>query len=211
VFLDPNGSRAFALTENNLSGAAVGQALAFDVDGPIASYSIIGGTGEGMFGIDSEGNITALQPLDHEAQTNYTLEVEARDHNGATAVAEVNIEVLDRAQIVHNFITDHQTHTISSWESNDLIRIDRLSSDMTLQYGEAPLVYTDINLAKIAANLAQTGVVDVGVAYYLNGSGGVNAVAAVDEDAFGAASDLYIDIHNVQIGQLSASNFEFVA
>jgi VCBS repeat-containing protein len=206
-----DGVFGFALTENRPTDSFVGQVSASDVDGAAASYAIVGGTGLGLFAIDANGNITAARPFDYEAETNYTLEIEARDAHGAIDIANVNIDVLDRAQITHSYNTDRLTHTINSWESNDLVRIDRLSTDMSLQYAEAPGIYIDFNTAKQAADLVENGVTDVGVAFYYNGSGGINAVVAVDEDSFGNAADLFIDIANVQPNQISASNFEFIA
>jgi VCBS repeat-containing protein len=210
-FLSPNGSFAFSIMENRPAGSTIGQALGFDPDDTDLTYSIVGGTGQGLFAIDAHGNITATGSLDHETEPHYTLAIEVRDASNAATVANVDISVLDRPSVVHSLVVDRQTHTITEFESNDLFRIDRISSDMSLQFAQAPGVYLNAATAKLAANLAQTGVPDVGVAYYLNSAGGYNALVAIDEDSFGATADMWLDIQNVQIGQITAQNFEFIA
>jgi hypothetical protein len=107
--------------------------------------------------------------------------------------------------------TQGQTESIASWEPNDLIRIDRLSIDLALQYAEVSGVFGDYESAKAAADLAENGVIDLAVAFYNNGAGGTNAVVAVDEDAFGNTADLFIDLANVRPEHISAQNFEFIA
>ena len=210
-FISPDGSFTFAITENRPAGSAVGQALAFDPDDLSLSYSIVGGTGHDLFSVDAHGNITANRPFDYELETHYTLDVQARDPNGAATNAHVDINILDRPPVITNMTTDRQTHIVDEFESNDLFRIHRLSTDLSLQYAEAPGIFADAASAKAAANLAQVGIVDVGVAYYSDGHGGTNAIAAIDEDSFGTAADLWLDIHSVHPGQISAHNFEFIA
>jgi VCBS repeat-containing protein len=210
-FVSPDGTFVFSVMENRPAGSAIGQALGFDHDDTDLAYSIVGGTGDGLFAIDAHGNITATRPLDHETTPHYTLAIEARDASGAATVASVDISVLDRPSVVHSFIIDRQTHTIAEFESNDRFRIDRISSDMSLQLAQAPGVYLDSATAKLAANLAQAGVPDIGVAYYLNSAGGYNALVSIDEDAFGAAADMWLNIQGVQLGQLAAHHFEFIA
>jgi hypothetical protein len=116
---------------------------------------------------------------------------------------------LDRPGTLHSRTVDRQTHVIQEFESNDLFRIDRISSDMSLQFAQAPAVYLDVTTAKIFANLAQVGVPDIGVAYFLNGLGGYDAVVAIDEDSFSTNADMWLHIQNVQLGQITAQNFEF--
>lgn len=208
-FISADGSFAFAVTEDLPAGTIVGQALALDPDGTV-TYSIVGGTGQGEFSIDANGNVTTSRSLDHETEPHLTLDVQARDLNGATTLAHLDIDVLDRAPIIYNLTTDRQVHTITGWESNDLVRIHRLSSDLSLQYAEAPGIYLDLASAKTAADIAQVGIVDVGVAYYRDASGVLNAVASIDEDAFGNAADGWVLFHDVQVGQISSANFVFV-
>ena len=210
-FLDADGSFEFALMENQAAGALVGQALAFDLDDASLSYAVVGGTGAGLFTIDEEGVLRATAPLDYESQTSFTLEVQVSDAAGATRLANVTVNVLDRPQIAHTMSTHGQTESIASWEPNDLIRIDRLSIDLALQYAEVSGVFADYESAKAAADLAENGVIDVAVAFYNNGAGGTNTVVAVDEDAFGNTSDLFIHLANVGPEHISAQNFEFVA
>jgi VCBS repeat-containing protein len=209
-FLSSDGNFAFSVMENRPAGSTIGQALGFDPDDIDLTYSIVGGTGQEFFAIDAHGNITATRPLDHEAEQHYTLAIELRDTSGAASVAHIDISVLDRPSVVHSFVVDRQTYTIAEFESNDLFRIDRISSDMSLQFAQAPGVYLDAATAKLAANLTQAGVPDIGVAYYLNSSGGYNAIVAIDEDSFGTAADMWLDVQNVQLGQVTPQNFEFI-
>jgi VCBS repeat-containing protein len=210
-FFSPDGTFAFSVLENRPASSAIGQTLGFDPDDTGLTYSIVGGSGHGLFAIDAQGNITSTRPLDHETEPHYSLAVEARDASGAATVAHIDISVLDRPPAVHTFSVDRQTHNIDEFESNDLFRIDRISSDMSIQFAEAAGVYLDAATAKLAANLAQTGIPDIGVAYYINSSGSYNAIVAIDEDSFGAAADMWLDIQNVQLGQLATHNFEFIA
>jgi VCBS repeat-containing protein len=210
-FISPVDTFTFAITENRPAASPVGVTLALDPDDATLSYEIVGGTGQNLFSIDAHGNIAANQAFDYEVQNHYTLEVQARDVHGAASNAHVDIDILDRPPVITALSTDRQTHVISEFESNDLFRIHRLSTDLSLQYAEALGIYADAAAAKVAANLAQVGIVDVGVAFYLNGQGGINAIAAIDEDSFGTVADLWLDIHNVHAGQISAQNFEFVA
>jgi VCBS repeat-containing protein len=210
-FLSADGTFSFAITENRLAGSAVGQAVALDPDDASLSYAIVGGTGQNLFSIDDHGNITANRPFDFESEPGFALEIQARDASGAISNAHVTVNILDRPPVITTMTTDRLTHVIEDFESNDTIHIRRLSTDMTLQYAEAAGIYTDGVAAKAAANLAQVGVVDVGVAYYSDGHGGTNAIVAVDEDSFGILADLWIDVHNVHPGQVSAHNFDFIA
>jgi hypothetical protein len=210
-FVTPDGMFSFEIMENMPSGSLLGQALALDADDSDVSYTIVGGSGRDHFTIDEQGNIAASSSFDYEGQSRYTLEIEARDASGAATLSAVNINVLDRPQIVHTMVPDRQLHTITEFESNDLFRIDRLSSDVSLQFAQAPGIFLDLTTAITAANLAQLGLPDVGVAYYHNASGGLNAVVAVDEDSFGTAADMWLNIQNVEFGQITASNFEFIA
>jgi VCBS repeat-containing protein len=210
-FVTPDGTFSFEITENMPSGSLLGQALALDADDSDVSYTIVGGSGRDHFTIDEQGKIAANSSFDYEAQSQYSLEIEARDASGAATLSAVNINVLDRPQIVHTMVPDRQLHAIMEFESNDLFRIDRLSSDVSLQFAQAPGIFLDPTSAMAAANLAQLGLPDVGVAYYHNGSGGLNAIVAVDEDSFGTAADMWLNIQNVEFGQITASNFEFIA
>jgi VCBS repeat-containing protein len=210
-FVSPDGTFTFAVTENRPIGSAIGQALALDPDDSSLSYAIVGGTGHDLFSIDADGNITANRPFDYESEPRFTLDVQARDAHGAVSNAHIDVNILDRPAIVTTMTTDRQTHIIEEFESNDLFDIHRLSTDMSLQYAEALGIYTNAAAAKAAANLAQVGIVDVGVAYYSDGHGGTNAIVAIDEDSFGTAADGWLDIHNVHVGQISAHNFEFIA
>ncbi len=78
----------FAVNENSAYGTVVGTVTATDADitGSL-SYSVIGGTGAGVFGVDSStGEITVLGGLNYEAQSAYTLNIEVSDGVGTDSL-----------------------------------------------------------------------------------------------------------------------------
>ncbi len=85
----------FGVMENSATGTAVGTATATDADSVgVLTYSIIGGTGSGLFAINSAtGAITVNGPLDYEMQTSYTLNVQVSDglHTPVNATYTINI------------------------------------------------------------------------------------------------------------------------
>ncbi|XP_023314181.1 fat-like cadherin-related tumor suppressor homolog isoform X1 [Trichogramma pretiosum] len=87
--------------ENQPVGSLVTQVRAKDADAPgidsRISYSIRGGDGVGLFGIDDEGNIKTKAVLDVETKNGYWLTVYAQDHGVVplSSKLQVYVEVLD--------------------------------------------------------------------------------------------------------------------
>lgn len=91
----------FTVSERSANGDVVGQVTAIDPDvGDTITYSIVGGTGAGVFAINpSTGVITVANAasLDYEAITSYTLDIQATDNGSPIRfdVETVTINVLD--------------------------------------------------------------------------------------------------------------------
>ena len=94
------GSYSFSIAESAEVWNPVGSVAATDPDaGDTVTYHITAGNGAGRFMIDLYfGEILVWGALDHETVPTYTLTVEARDGNGGTATATVEINVTDVAE-----------------------------------------------------------------------------------------------------------------
>ncbi|GAA4422691.1 cadherin domain-containing protein [Bremerella cremea] len=94
------GATDFSVDEDALDNVSVGTVVSTDEDaGDTAEYSIIGGTGVGVFVIDSvTGEITVpdASVLDYESVSSYTLTVQVEDADGATDTLELIIAVNDK-------------------------------------------------------------------------------------------------------------------
>lgn len=71
----------FSIAENSANGSVVGRVTATDADvGQTITYSIVGGTGAGVFNINATtGVITVNGALNYESTTSYTLDIRATD------------------------------------------------------------------------------------------------------------------------------------
>ena len=91
------------IPENTAMGAEVARVRAVDADSDSVTYAITGGSGMGVFDIDSStGAITLNAPLDYETATSHTLTVTASD--GGTPA-----------------LTDTMTLTVTLTDINDVI------------------------------------------------------------------------------------------
>ncbi|MEW4453866.1 cadherin domain-containing protein [Bremerella sp. JC817] len=94
------GANDFSVDEDALDNVSVGTVASTDEDNSdTAEYSIIGGTGVGVFVIDSvTGEITVpdASVLDFESTPSYTLTVQVEDAAGATDTLELTIAVNDK-------------------------------------------------------------------------------------------------------------------
>lgn len=87
-----------SLAENVSSGAAVHTVAASDPDaGDNLSYAITGGNSQGLFVIDSSGNITTTAGLDHETADQHVLTVTVSDDRNPilTDIATITVDVTD--------------------------------------------------------------------------------------------------------------------
>jgi hypothetical protein len=86
---------SFSVDEHSPVGTPVGTVFASDVDtGDALTYRIVGGSGDGVFGIDpTTGEVIVVDPsrLVYETNPSLNLSVEVEDLAGATDTAEVTI------------------------------------------------------------------------------------------------------------------------
>ena len=94
------GSYAFSIAESANTWTSIGRLTATDQDaGDTITYYITSGNADDRFAIDwNHGDILLMKELDYETAPSYTLTVEARDGNGGTATATVEINVTDVAE-----------------------------------------------------------------------------------------------------------------
>ncbi len=91
-------AQRFSGAENSPAGAVVGTLVATDPDGGALTYSVTGGTGQGVFAVNpTSGQITVANSsrLDFETEPSFTLEIQVTD-NGTprlSAIATITIEL----------------------------------------------------------------------------------------------------------------------
>ncbi|WP_158265350.1 cadherin domain-containing protein [Blastopirellula marina] len=104
-----NATLEFGVSEDASNGAAVGTVTATDPDAgdTTLNYQITGGTGQGIFTIDANGNITVADDsqLDFETTSSYTLNVQVTDNGGPTPGS--------------NQMSDSKTFTITIGDVNE--------------------------------------------------------------------------------------------
>lgn len=88
-----------SVDENSVAGTVVGAVSAVDVDDGVSglSYRIVGGSGGGLFEIDSVGTVTvaAGAVLDYETATGYDLNIQVTDGEGLTGTGLAFISIAD--------------------------------------------------------------------------------------------------------------------
>lgn len=92
------------IPENSSAGTVVGQVIATDADGDALSYSIA----DSRFEIDSLGNITVASgaSLDFESEPSIPTTVSVTDPDGAVAIQETAITLLNQASITGTVFVD---------------------------------------------------------------------------------------------------------
>lgn len=113
------GNGPFTLAENPAFGQLVGSAHALDPDaGDTMTYSIIGGSGVGIFSINpSTGDITVSSPgsINFEQTPSYTLDLRVQDVAGLFHTITVTINITDQNDapsdllLSHNRVTENST------------------------------------------------------------------------------------------------------
>ncbi|MGQ0799280.1 MAG: autotransporter domain-containing protein [Pseudomarimonas sp.] len=89
-------SYSFAINENANAGSLVGAAVAIDVDaGQIVSYAITADSSNGLFAIDSNGQITLVSGtgLDFESNPSYALTVQATDNDASPLSTTATVQI----------------------------------------------------------------------------------------------------------------------
>lgn len=105
----------YNIDENSAAGTIIGTAHANDADADdIITYSITGGTGAGIFAIDSAtGQITLSGAVNFEAVNSYTLNLRVEDANGLFDTQTVTININD-INDVPSLISLSGTHIVEN-------------------------------------------------------------------------------------------------
>ncbi|RDV03544.1 FecR domain-containing protein [Undibacter mobilis] len=100
INLPINDAPVFAADSYNFSvrshvapGTVVGTVVASDVDGDSLVYKIVSGNDDGVFSVDSHGNIIAAGLVDHSSSSSRDLVVSVTDPGGLTDVTAVHIGI----------------------------------------------------------------------------------------------------------------------
>lgn len=93
----------FAIAENSANGSVVGTVTATDANiGQTITYSIVGGTGAGVFSINATtGVITVNGALNYESTASYTLDIRATD-NGTPVLFDAETITINILNIPEN-------------------------------------------------------------------------------------------------------------
>ncbi len=86
------------VAENSVAGTVAGTVTAADPDGDVLTYSVTGGTGKNLFTINAvSGTITVTSgaTLNYEAQSSYTLVVQAADGAGGVVSKTYTVTLTD--------------------------------------------------------------------------------------------------------------------
>lgn len=128
-----NNPLEFGISEDAANGAAVGTVTVADPDaGDTAfNFQITGGTGQGVFAIDANGNITVddASQLDFETAASYTLQVQVTDNGGPTPGS--------------NQLSDSKTFTITIGDINEAPVLTGAAFDLPI-VDESNLTATEI-------------------------------------------------------------------
>ena len=91
----------YSIGEHASVGSVVGSAIAGDVDGgDTRTYSIMGGTGVGVFSINSStGQITLSAPVNHEIVGSYTLTLRVQDAGGLFDTLSTTVTITDQNDV----------------------------------------------------------------------------------------------------------------
>jgi len=92
------GDQTFSVPENSAAGATVGTLVYTDGDtNDSHTFDITGGSGDGLFNIDSLGKITvaAGAQLNFEAVSSYNMTVEIKDEGNLTDTALIQVNVIN--------------------------------------------------------------------------------------------------------------------
>lgn len=86
----------YSVNENAALNTTVGTIRANDPEGGAIAYTITGGTGAGIFSVNSTtGVIRLIAPVDHEITDSYTLDLRAEDPLGLFTTVTITIDIND--------------------------------------------------------------------------------------------------------------------
>lgn len=227
--LSTQGVVLTSINENNAATLVANLVVSDDdtAEGDVVTLSL-DGQDKAYFEINADGDLVLKAGVDYEtlAADNKTLDVTvvATDASGATDSQDFDVVIGNVAeQTVYSRTvgtdTTPDTITISSWNAGDKIVVNVNGNPFTI-VEESGFLYNN-NQKQQAKDAAGNGLgVDgfeffadnVSVTYYKQNNSQnspVNAWVAVDGDGDGDA-DLYFDVQNVGLGNLSSDNFELI-
>ena len=115
------GDQTFSVPENSTAGTAVGTLVYTDGDtNDSHTFDITGGSGDGLFNIDSLGKITVAPgaQLNFEAVASYNMTVEIEDEGGLTDTALVQVNLTN---VPENPVVTPATFTLSEAATNGTV------------------------------------------------------------------------------------------
>lgn len=114
------GTTTFIMPEDASRLTPVSGIMATDADGNALTYSIVGGTGMGVFAMDAAGRIIVDGPLNFETHSSYTLELRVSDgvHTVDSVVYTINISDINEAAV---FISGTTASVLESAPANTLV------------------------------------------------------------------------------------------
>ena len=152
------GDQTFSVPENSNAGATVGTLVYSDADtNDSHTFDITGGSGDGLFNIDSLGKITVAPgaQLNFEATPTYNMTVEIEDEGNLTDTALITVNLIN---INENPTVSPATFTISEAAGNGTVVGTVTASDpenQTLSFSIA-----GVSPFAIGANSGQLTVAD---------------------------------------------------
>ena len=112
------GDQSFSVAENSAAGTTVGTLQYSDGDTNDSHvFTVTGGSGSGLFNIDSVGKITVANgaQLNFEAVNTYNMTVEIEDEGGLTDTALITVDITN---VNENPVVNPQSFTISENAAN---------------------------------------------------------------------------------------------
>ncbi|WP_440903069.1 LamG-like jellyroll fold domain-containing protein [Catenovulum sp. SX2] len=146
-------AQTFSVSEYTNAGATIGTVLADANDlGDAVSYAIVSGNDEKTFTLDSTSGALSLSTitgrLDYETTASYSIVVQVTDLFGATAEADITIDVIDLENLTHTVALDLSADA-SIWGENGVTDILALSKFETVDITNSfttDIGYTDVEL-----------------------------------------------------------------
>ncbi|HOU39800.1 MAG TPA: cadherin domain-containing protein, partial [Promineifilum sp.] len=132
------GDQTFSVAENSPAGTTVGTLVYTDGDtNDSHTFTITGGSGNGLFNIDSLGKITVAPgaQLNYEAVNSYNMTVEIKDEGGLTDTALITINVTD---LNENPVVTPATFTLAEDAANGAV-VGKVDAD---DPEKGPLTYS---------------------------------------------------------------------
>ncbi|MGB0595224.1 MAG: cadherin domain-containing protein [Rubripirellula sp.] len=146
-------NQVFSVAENVESGTLVGTIQANDPDGTSLTYTATGGSGLGVFNVDSaSGEVITVGSLDFEATSQYALNVTVSDGSlSDTAVITINVTNVNETPIAGDPIE------VSFSEQDDPGTVDLLTGSSDPDGGDV-LTVADLNVVSgNAGGITQDG------------------------------------------------------